>query len=184
MKTPFYIFLLLLFALACSQSEDLSKTGTDEYDTAEYALSLDSAREFVQRYDKASFKIFHQPNPLRAFTIKSEDLLEALGAPVTKTKYDHVRLYIGLDGKHRFRAFLTPVLNADLDKKVAGRDTVFNGHYRDGWTRLEANALPKKGAYVLDFTMPCPSSCDTESDVFHLGAQLNSKLDSLAGLIN
>lgn len=168
MKASLFVMITLIVALACNTAQ---KPNPDEQDISNdvevvvptSGLALDSAQDFAWRYDRKLFELFRNENPIRGFRIPTADLLEAIGAsPKTKTKFQFVRIYIGIDTLQRFRAFLTPVVDVG-PKYPAGRDSILFGKYRDGWGPSDD---VKEGLYVMDFTMPCPNSCDPDSKIF------------------
>ena len=100
--------------------------------------------------------------PIKAFTVRAEDLIESLGiAGVDSIKYSHVRVYLGFDNNNHFRLFLTPVKGADIKKHQPGEDVILNGPYTPGLG--DDGSLTDSGNYVLDFSSPCPTSCPTGS---------------------
>ncbi len=98
--------------------------------------------------------------PVRAFTIRSTDLLEALGLPFdekkVKPKYENVRIYIGMDKNSQFKLFFTPVVGADLSANppIAGKD-----HYLCKQIKDENGNVIATQEYLLDFSKPCPNTC-------------------------
>lgn len=170
MKTSLYLFIGLCVAMSCTQKESNNETPTDNI--ASYAISLDSAAIYIKNYSDSTKRYFKEP-PIQAFTIRAEDLLEALGVQSNqKVKYEYARIYLGLDFNNKFRAFLTPVDSADIDKHLAGKDIILKGRYShrkadgidDG-----AGLTVQEGEYVMDFTGPCPNSCPSDSPL--LGEQ-------------
>jgi hypothetical protein len=167
MKKVIYFLVCLVFALACSKNEkNQTESGDVKTDTAEYALNLDSAVIYINRYDSTVNSLF-KGVPIKAYTIRAVDLLEVMGlSKKTPVEYTHVRAYIGLDLKNKFRLFLTPVKGAHITKGIPGEDVIMKGPHTRGLTSTSvANA---DGEYVLDFTGPCPNSCPT-------GSPLNQK---------
>ena len=163
MKTSFYLFIGLCIAMSCAQKQTEDETSAD--DVASYAISLDSAAMYIKNYSDSARRFFKEP-PIQAFTIRSEDLLETMGVSSNqKVKYEYVRLYLGLDFNNKFRAFLTPVDSADIDKHVAGKDVILNGKYKAGKADgvVGSGVTISEGNYVLDFTGPCPNSCPSDS---------------------
>ena len=123
-------------------------------------LALDTAKSDIHRYDDACRDFFNDSVPIRAFTVRAADLFEALGMPVAyydSVKYQHARVYLGLDAYKHFKIFFTPVADANLDPGVMspGKDIILQGLPGDG-----------KAKYVLDLNAPCPNTCDTQSPLY------------------
>jgi hypothetical protein len=159
-KSMYGIMISIFFAsLACQQkppeaprqaelTEDYGKDNTETL----YAVSLDTALKGIVRYDSVVNKKIGSV-PIKAFTIRSVDLLEAMGMPSrdsVKTRFQYVRVYLGMDTNNNFKIYLTPVIGANLGASPpkAGKDTILSGKYNGGY-----------GRYVLDFSQPCPNTC-------------------------
>ncbi len=163
MKKTFKVSLswLAILLTACQATTNDSQqspvsTNPDNGDTGKtmYAVSFTKAKENITRYDDISKEIFTK-TPVKAWTIRSVDLLEAMGMPVEnpiQAKFKHVRMYLGLSQDSTFKLYLTPVEGAKLSSKppIAGKDVILSGEY-DG--------LGDDGEYMLDFTSPCPTTC-------------------------
>lgn len=155
---PTLICSLAIIALGCTTPEKKTDENATE-PIAEYALSVDSARIYIARYDTVFQKHFNGNVPVKAFTIRAADLLEALGvSPKDTVKFHHARIYIGMDFSNKFRLFLTPVEGAKIDENLPGRDVILNGPYSKGSGKTKDFQV-SQGEYVMDFTMPCPNSC-------------------------
>ncbi len=132
-----------------------------------YAVSLASAVENVQYYDSLSRAVFHGVDPIRAFTIRSVDLVEAMGMNMNVTrnaKYRHVRVYIGLEeATGEFKIYLTPVEGAKLSAGVPGKDVILKGPYTGNKKKSDDELGDGDGPYVFDFSQPCPNACDPGS---------------------
>jgi hypothetical protein len=151
MKNYFVLFLPLIFMIGCTQQK--------EQTIAEYALDLDSAVQYIHRYDSIAKEVLKDSVPIKSFTIRAADLLESLGLPAkTKVKYTHARIYLGMDENNKFRIFLTPVEGASITSGVAGSDVIFKPGLRD-----ISDARTTNGSYVLDFSAPCPNTCPNGS---------------------
>lgn len=168
MNRLFYLFLCA-FLFACTQTEKKDsglEEGRQQADTAEYALPLDSAVLYINRYDSIAQAILKNPAPVRAYTVRAADLLEALGLPENiKTKYKHVRAYVGMDLNNQFRLFFTPVEGASIHETNPGKDIILKGAFTRGLrgdTGIDATVI-QNGEYVLDFTAPCPNTCPSDS---------------------
>lgn len=155
--------ILFIAIISCQQQvadepvEEEAYTVTDTQPSM-YAVSLDDAKRSVMYYDKISKETLGV-DPIRAFTIRSVDLAEAIGLPTNllkKAEYNHVRIYMGLDSASKqFKIFLTPVDSAQLSKGKPGKDVILNGPY-DGDNDGVSDG---DGPYVMDFSKPCPTTC-------------------------
>lgn len=158
MRFIYYSLLCFFALLACSPAKKESKENASPQ-IAEYALAVDSAVKYIKRYDSIMHSALGDSLPVKSFTVRAVDLLESLGLPAdTKAKYDNVRVYLGMDTNNKFRLFLTPVSGASITNGIAGTDIVLSGPYTNG-TVDNTLLTTFDGAYVLDFTGPCPTSC-------------------------
>ena len=94
-----------------------------------YAVSYKKAKREMDRYKKVTNKIFGKDSVVRAWTIRSIDLLEAMGMPVDhpiQAKYKYVRIYMGMKKDSTIKLFLTPVEGAKLSHHppIAGKDVI------------------------------------------------------------
>jgi uncharacterized membrane protein (UPF0182 family) len=160
MKKIIYGFAIacLVTVLACNtkpaepaQNQSQLENVVEDITETMYAVPLDTAMKNVHRYDSISQKYLKEI-PVKSFTIRSVDLLEAMGMPVTDTKFKHVRVYLGLNDGNDFKIYLTPVVHADLSANPprAGKDHILSGKY---------HGLGGSGPYMLDFAQPCPNTC-------------------------
>lgn len=110
--------------------------------------------------------------PIKAFTIRSEDLLAALNLPTSlvdsvyngDTVCHHVRVYLGyrVAGEGTgFKLFIVPVKGANLSGNDtswrAGIDIMLNS---SGGPITHASKKSAAGdEYVLDLIAPCPKTC-------------------------
>jgi len=151
----------------------------------------DSSRMWVANYKKLWEKIAGTDAALKddrpkSFTIKSQDVLNAMGIDSswkTVTKLRYLRLTLGFDATNKtMKAFIQPVVNVDLKGKgpfPAGRALFFNikgqivdsagkridslsmGHsfagMMAGKTRIRVSS--DSGLYVADLSTPCPNTC-------------------------
>jgi hypothetical protein len=167
MKNLFYFLICITIVFSCTKAEKPMEINTTAdrpkpIDTAEYALSLDSAIVYTKRFDSVARATFKGATPIKAYTIRSVDLLEAMGiSKKTKVTYDYVRIYLGMDFTNTFRMVLTPVVDADLPKGIAGKDVILKGPYKR--TISDTEFVVEDDSYVLDFTAPCPATCPTGS---------------------
>jgi hypothetical protein len=163
MKTITLKSMLLIcgmISFSCTQSpsetEKSTKSEVKESNCGSVRTPLADAKNWVQNYDTAWTRHYGQGSPaIKAYTIRSKDLLEVLGLSVsTVCKFDHVRAYIGMDNENNFKLFFTPVVGADLCNGIGGRDTLLTGAPGD-----------PSSAYVLDLNTPCPHVCGS-NDIF------------------
>ncbi len=164
MKKVIYILACITSLSACTQQDTKPTTLVQEEHMAEYALPLDTAVDYVKRYNTLAMEVLKDSAPIKSYTIRAADLIEAMGMPlsyVDSVKYDHVRVYIGVDGNNKFRLLLTPVQGANIYKDIAGNDVILEGAFTSGPRSAGANA--SQGKYVMDFTGPCPNSCSANS---------------------
>lgn len=160
--------ILLLFIISCKPSATEEADGAPPFVISDstssmYAVSLAEAEKNVRFYDSLS-KAKLGIDPIRAFTIRSVDLVEAIGLDMKylrKAEYRHVRIYMGLDSVGQFKVYLTPVKGAKLSAGEPGKDVILNGPYSgdDGKGELGDG----DGPYVFDFSQPCPNACDPNS---------------------
>lgn len=155
--------LLLVGIISCQQSATDNSEVDSTYeveDTAPsmYAVSLAEALKNIDYYDTLA-KSALGVDPVKGFTIRSVDLVEAIGMPrglLQKAQYSHVRIYMGLDSAtSQFKIYLTPVDGARLSKGIAGKDVILNGPYDGDGDGVSDD----DGDYVLDFSKPCPTTC-------------------------
>ena len=166
MKNLFSV-LLFIGIVSCQPVESTKDVDDELYtivDTAPalYAVPVALAEKNIAYYDKLSKEALGI-DPVRAFTIRSVDVAEAIGLPIGKlkgAKYHHLRIYMGLDSlKGEFKIYLTPVDSANLSRGKAGKDVILDGPFDGDAYGLDEN----DGPYVLDFSKPCPSACDDGS---------------------
>lgn len=168
-KTPTIVFMSMICFLAifsCKDNQPAAETGKTataktvklKEEESAVQMPLDSATQAIHRYDSICEK-YLGVIPIRAYTIRAQDLTQALGLPDTiRCAYDHVRVYLGMDKRNQFKIFFTPVINASLnpDDMQAGTDVIL-GHI---------DSDPHSG-YVLDLNAPCPTTCDQTSPLFN-----------------
>lgn len=163
MKTSLLALLSLIFLISCSQPKEEIAEEVKAPAVAEYALDLDSAVYYIHRYDSVAKANLKGSLPLKAFTIRAVDLLQALGLPEkTPVKYTHARVYLGMDKNNQFRLFFTPVEGASIKNGEAGQDVILKGPHSHGLADA-GDGLTSSGSYVLDFTAPCPNTCPSGS---------------------
>ncbi|WP_370090027.1 hypothetical protein [Ekhidna sp.] len=159
------IVMLVLLALSCQQqNSDQAMESSYEVQDSEpsmYAVSYEEAKKNITYYDTMAYK-FLKTDPIKAFTIRSVDLIEAIGLPPSadaKSKYKHVRIYLGLDSAtNQFKVYMTPVEGAKLSAGKAGKDVILDGPY-EGIPDSNGDVSESDGQYMMDFSAPCPKTC-------------------------
>jgi hypothetical protein len=101
----------------------------------------------------------------RAFTIRSEELLAAMGMSpaIAGTKdcvYKHIRVYLAYDSLGGPKLFIVPVDGANLAVNEGGKDVFFD---RTGTAVTNPGSYKPEDLYVLDLIAPCPATCDLTS---------------------
>jgi hypothetical protein len=162
------IMATVILALgACNNGKNDPPSDEPVYPVSEVLCLTDSARTDVEYFD-ALCKTFVRDTlrgappvehaPIKAFTIRAEDLFAALGMPDTNIKplYTHARVYLAYRIDVGFKLYVVPVEGADLNSGNAGTDVLIDstGH---------ANPNSELNKYVLDLNAPCPSICDQNS---------------------
>lgn len=131
-----------------------------------YAVSQADAVAGIANYKALMAKNFNG-TPVTAFTIRTNDFLEAMGytedqisSLIPTPPQSHARLYMGHDDTEGYKLYLVPVRGADLTSNpiVPGTDIIPSGEYQKLPTDRVAN-----GPHVFDLVAPCPSSCDANS---------------------
>ena len=160
-----------LLVIACSQPnqqnnpkpQPLTPLPPDNLSAVVYPL--DSARIDTTCYDSVNRHHWNGVVPIKAYTIRAEDLLGALGIPAkyadsSITQYKHARVYLGFRKGKGFKLFIVPVLGADLSDSIpkGGIDVYLN---KQGLP-IPPDSLKFYSAddeYVLDLNAPCPNTC-------------------------
>ena len=169
MKNLLRAFPLIMIISCQTQVSDNPSNSEPDYsyeikDTtpALFAVPLDTAMKDMAHYDSVAIKTIGV-DPIRAFTIRSVDLVEAMGLPVKflkEAEYKHVRIYIGMSRPtNEFKIFLTPVEGANLNKGIAGKDVILEGPYFEDLEARIKGVSMGEGPYMLDFSAPCPNTC-------------------------
>lgn len=162
--------ILFLTIISCQPTASEETASAPPFQIADstssmYAVSLATAEQNVRFYDSLSQAALGV-DPIRAFTIRSVDLVEAIGLDMkylNKAKYRHVRIYMGLDSASgQFKVYLTPVKGAKLSAGKPGKDVILNGPY-SGADGDKSELGDGNGPYVFDFSKPCPNACDPNS---------------------
>jgi hypothetical protein len=110
--------------------------------------------------------------PIKAYTIRAEDLLAALGMDPKLVNsdqciYHHVRVYLGFKKEQGFKLFMIPVEGADLSAPdssawQAGADILLDSTGKPGCRGSKVH-LASADEYVLDLNAPCPTTCPSTS---------------------
>jgi hypothetical protein len=166
-KTFFLLTSIAILSVACNRNAGETKSNSKSDDIAEYALPLDTAISYTRNYNDLAVAVLGDSAPIRSYTIRAEDLVEAMGIPhecAEQAKYKDIRVYLGIDGQNKFRLLLTPVEGADIEHGVAGDDVILDGQFVSG---NNPSGDMQTGRYVMDFTGPCPNSCSSSSPLYN-----------------
>jgi len=136
---------------------------------------LDSAKAATARFRRFS-QLGLGGTPLKAFTVRGADLMEALDLdsliptnPKQRKAFidtTAIRVYMGIDSipdasvkkyHYAFKLFVVNVNKSSYSKKEPGHDVFFTSK------QVKAPRLGDADDYVLDFNTPCPTSCPTSS---------------------
>jgi hypothetical protein len=106
-------------------------------------------------------------NVPRGFAILHADLLQVLGfAPDTDfPEHQHFRIYFGIEPGVNlpslgFKYYLVPMHTNQFGDH--------SDHIQKGDIIIDGVVIPDQ-QYVCDFSLPCPNTCDTMSDLFKAG---------------
>jgi hypothetical protein len=154
----------LIGALLYVSSNKTGEPSTGEVALAENQTPLEIARMNIKHYVDSSYKFFNDSlgyqkvdtvnSIIRSYKVSNTDLLSVLGLPKnTKCGFYGCRVYLGLDLKHKFKLYLTP-----LDS--LGEDLILDNYGVE---------------YLLDLNAPCPSTCGKDT-LLNPKAQLTKKL--------
>lgn len=155
----------------------------DTINTKDFA-SQTTAHQWSRSYDSLWRHIGRGPVPLHYFTIRSQDLLCAMGIDTAwqyKTRHMYIRLTIGYsDSLSQLKAYIQPVIDVDLGNKnnpfPAGKALFFNkkgqivdslgqvidkdGHIVSNYKVKGKNVSDDPiDLFVGDLNTPCPSTC-------------------------
>lgn len=160
-----FVATLFLSTASCQRTKhaDNDKPGTKGSIPDELLVDtvpLDQAIADIKRYKDFADTAFTRSglSVLRAFTMNTFDLLDALNLKKITTDSMHVRGYLAINKDNEFRLYLVRVTDATLKPDphdcVPGKDVFFEYEGRK---------------YVLDLNAPCPKTCDIESPLYKLG---------------
>jgi hypothetical protein len=137
-------------------------------------MPLKTARQSITRLDKLCEDSLGYQLPIRAYTIRAEELFAAMGMPDTLAnsalcKYKHIRVYLGFQEKKGFKLFLVPVEGAnisgtDSSKWVGGRDLMLDSN-GTAIRHVPGKATLPTDEFVLDLNAPCPNTCAADSSL-------------------
>lgn len=160
------LFFGLITILSCCESKRpespvAGKTDNNGVRCGTIETPLDTAISCINRYDSLWTALFKTGEPpIRAYTIRAQDLLESMGmspsyaSDSTICKFNHVRVYIGLDANYKFKLYFTPVKNADLCNGNGGMDVIL------------PDSISSTPQYVLDLNAPCPNTCGSPGPLY------------------
>ena len=155
-----YFFLatvLTVMIAACTETSKPNEPATEVAgckpippDTAFDAIDTATANSWIRAYRKSN------PNGVKYFTSAATDFWEALGLhkrPAPCSHYPKIRLILAMDTAKTIHVLFTP---ADS----LGRIIWLHGkHTRGSRGHQLTSAAVVTGAYVMDFTQPCPTTC-------------------------
>lgn len=156
MNIFYLLFVCIVVSFGCTRA-DRSAQDTDVNlpcspsltDTAFYAISRDTAGDWIHRYQKAN------PSATKFFTVYATDLWEALGIPRQKrcSVYPNLRATMAMAPDKSIHLLFSPAT-------IQGIEIVLRGKYtgRPRGAVLEASDV-SEGEYMLDFSNPCPTTC-------------------------
>lgn len=154
--------LAAFIVFGCQQANTAEKTDTiPTTKMATYAVSKQQAFQANANYvHKMKMLEPADSNPVRAFTVRSEDFLELLDIKpeqMPKDYHSHVRIYLGYENGMT-KLYFTPVKGAKLsgDSISGGEDLYWDGPYEGN---PSGGLTAGNGEYLFDFTKPCPTTC-------------------------
>ncbi len=154
--------LAALLVFGCQQTTTPGKANTIPASTmATYAVSKEQAFQANAAYvQKMKMLMPGGSDPVRAFTVRSEDFLELLNIKpeqLPKNYHSHVRIYLGYENGNT-KLYFTPVKDAVLDGDISGgEDLYWDGPFEGNPAAARLGA--SNGEYLFDFTKPCPTTC-------------------------
>jgi hypothetical protein len=136
-------------------------------------LHADAARHYIRIFDSICREKLGD-TPIRAFTIRYQDLFAAMGIPeIDSNQVTHkcIRVYLGYDTSDHvhagFKLLLVPVDSAYIggDNKsnwFSGFDVLLDS---SGKAIRYVPSSTTVTPYVLDLNAPCPNTCSTNSAI-------------------
>lgn len=161
-----------IFAIGCDHPSSVTpQANAKEPKLKNLLLPLSTAQEYIRVYDSICDTVFKKV-PIRAYTVRSEDLIAAMGLPDSVDSlvaHKFIRVYLGYDLAHKphagFKLFIVPVDDASL----AGNDPAnWKGGsdvYLDDNGKVIGPGDPASTPNVLDLNAPCPNTCSTEGSL-------------------
>lgn len=172
------VALLVAFAfviISCSKPE-ATKPGPTPDPVLIDGFPLDSAVAATARFRRFNEQLFKGATPIKAFTVRGADLMEALDLdsliPTNEKARQAfidttaIRVYMGVDSipdtsekkfHYEFKLFVANVNKSSYSKNEPGVDVFFSSK------KVKAPKLGGADDYVLDFNAPCPTTCPTSS---------------------
>jgi hypothetical protein len=147
-----------------------STSGCNNDTLSRVLCRVDSAREDIRLFDSLSRVYLQDSIPIRAYTIRAVDLLDALGLPVgladsSICQYKYIRTYLGYRQGTGFKLYIVPVKDACLKNNIGGDDVLLNSLGRA--VKIDSRGFPEEQEYVLDLNAPCPKTCPDNSPFMH-----------------
>lgn len=133
---------------------------------------LTTAFRDVQLFDSLSRAYLGDSIPVRAYTIRAVDLLDALGMPDELAdsaicKYKYIRAYLGYRKGKGFKLYIVPVVGASLKDNIGGCDIMLNSIGKAAVRTGGLTGYAEEEEYVLDLNAPCPKTCPDNSPFMH-----------------
>lgn len=167
-------FLTMIIAVSCSQkksepespSSQVSSSLPDSIDRISFVSSA-VAEKWASDYHEAWRKILPGDSiPIRFFTIKTQDVLLAMGINKpwnAMTNYEYIRVNLGYDVEtNRMKCFIQPVDSVNLAGHFAGNGLFFSKNGQISGKKRPAQFGAATGGdslYVADLNTPCPNTC-------------------------
>lgn len=164
--------LLICLSISACRTGGISEshfTFTDTQSIQKVLYAADTAIGNIYCFDTLCESHLGDSIPIRSFTIRSIDLLTALGIPADSARYQHARVYLAFNNcTNDFKLFIVPVDSADLDAGIVGNDILLDstGHGVPPKNHKQYTPAELHSKYVLDLNTPCPSICDINSPLY------------------
>lgn len=165
------LFLLgaLVFFASCAQ-QDHKQASQPYFIDSSLLVPAALAKEDIADFDSIATITLNGNNihkslstqiPVKAFTIRAEDLLLAMGISdyINIDACNDIRVYMGFnEPENQFKLYVVPVVFGSHATE-AGRDAFLNNK-GDIANLLPCSTDSTTGLYVLDLNAPCPNLCD------------------------
>lgn len=162
-----------ILATGCNRPVEISS------DSLKHILvKTEAAQRYVRKYESICRDTLKLGNtPIKAFTIRYEDLLAAMGISSIdpdSVKHKHIRVYLGYDSTDHvhagFKLLILPVDSAytsgdDTSKWKGGYDVLLDSTGKPIKYGPGGKTTVTVTPYVLDLNAPCPNTCSVNSTV-------------------